>query len=200
MAGLPEFPRADDQTLMDGMKEAARLNLPVAVHAESEEITRGLAKAIGGTGAREFLASRPVVAETEAVERVLAMAKETGAKLHIVHMSSGEAVTLAVAERRGGQSKGLFTTSPVVIVEVLSPSTADLDQNVKPAEYMSFASLTAYIIASQDRPDCTVWLRGPDGRFPDAPVVIAGMAAVVEIDQLGIVIPLAGVYQGLETA
>jgi allantoinase len=101
-SGLPEFPRADDQTLLDGMKEAARLNLPVAVHAESEEITRGLAKAITGTGAREFLASRPVVAETEAVERALRMAKETGAKLHLVHMSSGAAVALAVEARQQG--------------------------------------------------------------------------------------------------
>ena len=39
-SGLPEFPRADDATLLDGMREAARLGLPVAVHAESEELTR----------------------------------------------------------------------------------------------------------------------------------------------------------------
>jgi allantoinase len=32
-SGLPEFPRADDVTLLDGLREAARLNLPVAVHA-----------------------------------------------------------------------------------------------------------------------------------------------------------------------
>ena len=35
-SGLPEFPRADDVTLFDGLREAARLGLPVAVHAESE--------------------------------------------------------------------------------------------------------------------------------------------------------------------
>ena len=41
-SGLPEFPRVDDVTLLDGLREAARLGLPVAVHAESEELTRGL--------------------------------------------------------------------------------------------------------------------------------------------------------------
>src|SRR5271155_4551625 len=41
-SGLPEFRRADDLTLYEGMREAARLGLPVAVHAESEEITAGL--------------------------------------------------------------------------------------------------------------------------------------------------------------
>ena len=44
-SGLPEFPRADDVTLLDGLREAARLDLPVAVHAESEELTRGLGRA-----------------------------------------------------------------------------------------------------------------------------------------------------------
>ena len=39
-SGLPEFPRADDATLYEGLREAARLGLPVAVHAESEELTR----------------------------------------------------------------------------------------------------------------------------------------------------------------
>src|SRR5205823_5028805 len=101
-SGLPEFPRADDRTLVDGMREAARLNLPVAVHAESEPITEALARAIPGTGPREFLASRPVVAETAAVERALRIAKETGAKLHIVHMSCGAAVALAVEARQQG--------------------------------------------------------------------------------------------------
>src|SRR5262249_5513615 len=38
-SGLPEFPRSDDLTLFEGLREAARLNLPVAVHAESQEIT-----------------------------------------------------------------------------------------------------------------------------------------------------------------
>ena len=45
-SGLPEFPRADDVTLFDGLREAARLGRPVAVHAESEELTRGLAARI----------------------------------------------------------------------------------------------------------------------------------------------------------
>ena len=48
-SGLPEFPRADDVTLLDGMAEAARLGLPVAVHAESEELTRRLAAQATGT-------------------------------------------------------------------------------------------------------------------------------------------------------
>ena len=37
-SGLPEFPRADDLTLYEGMRVAARHDLLVAVHAESDEL------------------------------------------------------------------------------------------------------------------------------------------------------------------
>jgi allantoinase len=108
-SGLPEFPRADDATLFDGMQEAARLGRPVAVHAESEELTRALAGRMGGRGARDFLASRPVVAELEAVQRALLFAAETGAKLHLVHVSSGRGVALAAEARARGVDVSIET-------------------------------------------------------------------------------------------
>lgn len=101
-SGLPEFPYADDKTLRDGMREAARLGLPVAVHAEHEETTRALAATMTGSGAREFLASRPVEAELEAIGRAVDLAGETGAKLHIVHVSTGSGVAKAVEARTRG--------------------------------------------------------------------------------------------------
>jgi len=73
-SGLPEFPRADDATLYDGMREAARIGLPVAVHAESEELTRELGRRAIGRDVRDFLASRPVVAELDAIQRALLFA------------------------------------------------------------------------------------------------------------------------------
>ncbi len=88
-SGLAEFPRSDDLTLYEGMCEAARLDLPVAVHAESEEITRGLSQRFlkaGRSSVRDYLDSRPVLAEVEAIERACLIAKEAGAKLHIKSM------------------------------------------------------------------------------------------------------------------
>ncbi len=101
-SGLPEFPRADDQTLSDGMREAARLDLPVAVHAESQEMTRVLAAGMTGSTARNFLDSRPVAAELEAISRAIEIAGETGARLHIVHVSSGSGVVKAKEGRDRG--------------------------------------------------------------------------------------------------
>ena len=85
-----------------GMREAARLGLPVAVHAESEEITRALAAGLTGSTAQDFLASRPVEAELDAIARAVDLAGETGAKLHIVHVSTGSGVAKAAEGRARG--------------------------------------------------------------------------------------------------
>jgi allantoinase len=111
-SGLDEFPRADDLTLYRGMQTAARLGLPVAVHAENEEITAGLARqaiAEGRTGIRDYLQSRPIVAEVEAITRAAAIARETGAKLHIVHVSSGSGVAAALEARAHGTDISIET-------------------------------------------------------------------------------------------
>jgi allantoinase len=111
-SGLPEFPRADDLTLFEGLCEAARLDLPVAVHAESQEITQGLALRIAPQdrgSVHAFLASRPVVAELEAIQRAALLAQEAGAKLHIVHVSSGRGVALAAEARAQGTDVSIET-------------------------------------------------------------------------------------------
>jgi allantoinase len=104
-SGIDDFPRAEDLTLYEGMQRAAALDRLVAVHAESEAITRGLAaraRAEGRTGVRDYLASRPAVAEVEAVARAILLAEETGCALHIVHASTGRAVALVAAARARG--------------------------------------------------------------------------------------------------
>src|SRR2546430_7959811 len=111
-SGLPEFPRADDLTLYEGMREAARLGRPVAVHAENHELVSGLARRAqeaGRTGVRDYLASRPVAAEGEAIQRALLLAEESGAKLHIVHVSSGRGVMAALEGRRRGVDVSIET-------------------------------------------------------------------------------------------
>jgi allantoinase len=111
-SGLAEFPRADDLTLFEGLREAARLGLPVAVHAESQEITQGLAQRIaaGDRGSvRAFLSSRPIIAELEAIQRATQLAREAGAKLHIVHVSSGRGVALAAEARAQGADVSIET-------------------------------------------------------------------------------------------
>jgi allantoinase len=104
-SGLPEFPRADDDTLYQGLNEAARLHLPIAVHAESQELTSALSRRMAEQGRRDirdFLESRPVIAEVEAIQRAALLAGEVGAKLHIVHVSCGRGVVAALEARSRG--------------------------------------------------------------------------------------------------
>ena len=104
-SGVPEFEAADDLTLLEGMARAASLGLPVAVHAESEELTSRLARravAEGRVGVRDYLASRPVLAELDAIARAIAFAAETGCALHVVHVSSGRGVALVAQARARG--------------------------------------------------------------------------------------------------
>jgi len=98
-SGLPEFPRADDRTLLEGMQVAARLGLPVAVHAENNELVQ---RCGDGTSMRHYLDSRPVLAEVDAIQRAALIAGEAGAKLHIVHVSSGRGVAAALEARSRG--------------------------------------------------------------------------------------------------
>jgi allantoinase len=104
-SGVPEFVAVDDLTLVEGMVRAARLGLPVAVHAENDALTGRLAAravAEGRTSVRDYLDSRPVVAEVEAIERAVLFAEETGCALHVVHVSSGRGVArVAEARARG---------------------------------------------------------------------------------------------------
>ena len=104
-SGIDDFPRADDLTLFEGMRRAAALDLPVAVHAENEAITAGLAaraRNAGRTAMRDYLASRPAIAEVEAIVRALALAEEAGCAVHIVHVSTGRGVALVAEARARG--------------------------------------------------------------------------------------------------
>lgn len=111
-SGLPEFPPVDDATLYEGMRLARQLGLPVAVHAENDALVRGLAGRLREAGRRDaeaYLASRPVLAEVEAVQRALLLARETGAALHVVHVSSDRAAAIVAEARREGVDVTLET-------------------------------------------------------------------------------------------
>jgi allantoinase len=96
-SGIDEFRAVDDLSLYRGMAKAAQLNLPVAVHAESEAITKRLTgdlRTLGRVDIEAYLESRPILAELEAINRALLYAKETGCDLHIVHVSSARGMAL----------------------------------------------------------------------------------------------------------
>lgn len=104
-SGIEDFSCVDETTLREGMKRAAKLGKLVAVHAESEITTSELSKRAqdkGKTTIRDYLDSRPIYAELDAIHRAIQLAGETKCALHIVHVSSGAGVALVASAQKQG--------------------------------------------------------------------------------------------------
>jgi len=104
-SGIGDFSSVNTAQLREGMKIAAGLGLVVALHAEDDDLTQALARErmdAGKISIRDYLDSRPVQAELNAIRTALDLSLETGAAIHIVHVSSGQGVALIAKARAGG--------------------------------------------------------------------------------------------------
>jgi Uma2 family endonuclease len=101
----------------------------------------------------------------------------------------------AIVDSIGGH-RALTATAPVLIAEVVSPSSATLDLGDKAAEYLRLPSLAAYLVLAQDEVKVWVYIRGSE-QLP-APQVVAGDDAMISVRALGIELPLADIYAGIE--
>ena len=85
--------------------------------------------------------------------------------------------------------------APALVVEVLSPSTSAIDQSRKLEEYKSVEAIRHILIVDPNRPSIIAHERGAAGwasRFAD------GIDAVVAITAIGVPLPLAEIYEGLD--
>jgi Uma2 family endonuclease len=97
-----------------------------------------------------------------------------------------------VVDGAGGRPKSYTATGPVLLVEVLSPSSVETDLGDKTVEYLHIPSLLAYIVLSQDEPKA--WLHTRSDAGFAAPTVITGIEAIVEVAALQLNIPMAEIY------
>lgn len=114
-SGIDDFEWADDVTLYRGMEIAAKVDLPVLLHAESEAILAAMAAAAGSgsaAAARRFLDSRPVIAELEAINRALLYSEETGCRIHVVHITNRRGVELIRRAVAAGRADATAETCP----------------------------------------------------------------------------------------
>ncbi|QZY29856.1 allantoinase AllB [Nocardioides coralli] len=99
-SGVEEFPELDGPGLRETMTELARLDALLLVHAEDgAEIAP---EAPHSRAYADFLRSRPPAAENAAIERVVEAARATGARAHVVHLSSADALPVLRAARGDG--------------------------------------------------------------------------------------------------
>ncbi|MGH7555579.1 MAG: allantoinase AllB, partial [Longimicrobiales bacterium] len=100
----PEFRYVGEEELRRVLPVLARLGAPLLAHAELPGPIQAARPAADANPRlyRTWLASRPPAAEVEAVELLIRLSRETGARIHIVHVSAAEVIPLLRAARREG--------------------------------------------------------------------------------------------------
>lgn len=81
---------------------------------------------------------------------------------------------------------------PVLVAEVLSPSTAAFDRGLKFTHYRVLPSLQEYVLIDTERPSVEVFRRDADGRWVLYPY---GPGETVEFSSAGMKMPLAAIYE-----
>ncbi|MBX9927218.1 MAG: Uma2 family endonuclease [Hyphomicrobiaceae bacterium] len=104
-----------------------------------------------------------------------------------------------VVEPADEPDDSLAATRPVIIVEVLSPSSKAYDLKIKPTEYLGIPTLDVYMVASQTEPAVRFWQRSEEGTFPTEPVEIEGLSQRLTLAcrPFAVTLDLAEIYDGL---
>jgi allantoinase len=98
-SGVEEFAHLDRAGLAAAMRTIRAFDGLLLVHAEDPGQLR---PAPASRRYRDFLSSRPPAAELAAVDAVLDSARRTGARVHVLHLSTAQALPAIAAARAGG--------------------------------------------------------------------------------------------------
>ena len=100
-SGVDEFGHLDPAGLERALAEVASFDGLLLVHAEDPAVLDAHAND-GGTGYGAFVASRPDDAEVSAIRRVVEGVRRTGARAHVLHLSSAAALPVLREARAEG--------------------------------------------------------------------------------------------------
>ena len=102
-SGVDEFEHVTEDHLREAMPELSRLGAMLIVHAELP----GPMRTTDRTDYEGFLDSRPRAAEDEAIELMIRLSREFDTRVHIVHLSSSD----ALPQLRRAQNEGVRITA-----------------------------------------------------------------------------------------
>jgi Uma2 family endonuclease len=102
---------------------------------------------------------------------------------------------LAVSCRPHRFEDGPATPDPILIVEILSPSTQDLDRHRKVADYREIPSVLEILLVQQTAMYCEVHRRIESGRWLHD--ILRGPDARLALDSVGLDLPLADLYANI---
>ena len=105
LSGMETYRDLSSSQMSEVLALLASLSIPAGVHAEDRDLVARLTaerKGNGKNGPLDYAASRPVEAEVVAVEALIAHCRASGARVHVVHLASGEALDRIDAAREDG--------------------------------------------------------------------------------------------------
>ncbi|MGB8955938.1 MAG: dihydroorotase [Tumebacillaceae bacterium] len=118
--------------MREAMRRAAELDIAVVIHSEDEDLAKNGCMNEGVVSRRLGLPGIPGLAESAMIARDILLAEETGAHLHVCHISDYQSVELV----RWAKSRGLKVTTEVtphhlLLTEEIIDATDGQDANMK---------------------------------------------------------------------
>ena len=140
---VPTYERVNDPEMLEAFRWVAESGLPVGIHAENyamcDYFVRKL-QAEGRTDGPAWAEARLELAEKAAIQLGISFAEESGARLHIVHMSTGIGAKLVGEAKK----KGLSVTSETC------PHYLMLNYQDAMTEHMQYAKIAPPLRTKRD--------------------------------------------------
>ena len=91
--------------------------------------------------------------------------------------------------------KSYFARAPVMVAEILSPTTRDFDTYRKAEEYKLIPSLRRILLVDPNRAEVFMWLRTEGGEWEYS--TIEGLEAAIDMPEIEASLPMAEIYRDI---
>ncbi len=105
LSGMETFRDLKPAQIFEVLKITAQRGIPVGVHAEDRRIVEAAKSTVlarGGDSPLDYAASRPAEGEIAAARTLRDLCRQTGARIHVVHIASYEALDIVTTARSEG--------------------------------------------------------------------------------------------------
>ncbi|RLE34063.1 MAG: dihydroorotase, partial [Acidobacteria bacterium] len=102
LSGMETFRDLKPEQIFEVLKITAQRGIPVGVHAEDRRIVEAAKSTVlarGGDSPLDYAASRPAEGEIAAARTLRDLCRQTGARIHVVHIASYEALDIVTTAR-----------------------------------------------------------------------------------------------------
>ncbi len=86
--------------------------------------------------------------------------------------------------------------NPIVLVEVISPTSEKYDKDIKPIFYQQIPSLREYLIVAQDKPEVIHYSKLDNGEWVCETII--GLEATVVLPSIGCRLSMRDIYENIE--